>query len=117
MRKRVIKLLKGVFSTTGEKDIQVDICCKMVGLTADTDDSIKVRERLSFCFGAHNQELAVKTATEMFFPPGADKTAKEAAASLLVDVVAEFQGGVQVLETGISDVSWAPACHCARHKH
>ena len=43
VRKRVIKLLKGVFSTTGEKDIQVDICCKMVGLTADTDESIKVR--------------------------------------------------------------------------
>ena len=53
----------------------------------------------------------------MFFPPGADKAAKEAAAALLVDVVAEFQGGVQVLETGISDVSWAPACHYARHEY
>lgn len=55
------------------------------------------------------QELAVKTAAEMLFPPGAEKAVKEVAAALLVDVVAEFQGGGQVLETGIADVSAALA--------
>jgi cohesin loading factor subunit SCC2 len=42
VRKRVIKLLKGIFGTTAERDIKVDICCKMIGLTADTDENIKV---------------------------------------------------------------------------
>jgi hypothetical protein len=45
----------------------------------------------------------------MLFPPGAEKAVKEVAAALLVDVVAEFQGGGQVLETGIADVSAALA--------
>jgi cohesin loading factor subunit SCC2 len=42
VRKRVIKLLRGIYGTTSERDIMVDICCKMVGLTADLDENIKV---------------------------------------------------------------------------
>lgn len=42
VRKRVIKLLRGISSTTTDRDIKVDICCKMVTLAGDTDDNIKV---------------------------------------------------------------------------
>ncbi|KAK1920549.1 sister chromatid cohesion C-terminus-domain-containing protein, partial [Papiliotrema laurentii] len=88
VRKRVIKLLKGIFGTTTEKDIKVDICCKMITLTGDTDENI--------------QELAIKTVYEMIYPPVSWD--KAATATLLVEVIAEYQGGAVVLEGGISQI-------------
>ena len=93
MRKRVIKLFKGIFGTTSERPIKVDICCKLISLTGDTDENI--------------QELATKTVYEMIFPPtGWDKSNT---AALLVEVIAEYQGGPAILERGVEQVGvvWA----------
>lgn len=49
VRKRVIKLLRGISSTTADRDIKVDICCKMVTLAGDTDDNIKVSRQSTLC--------------------------------------------------------------------
>lgn len=42
VRKRVIKLLVGVFATTTDKAIRADICCRLVDTMEDQDDNIKV---------------------------------------------------------------------------
>ena len=42
VRKRVIKLLKGIFGNIDRKDIRVDVCCKFVSLVDDLDESVKV---------------------------------------------------------------------------
>jgi cohesin loading factor subunit SCC2 len=42
VRKRVLKLLKGIFAATDSRDVKIDICCKMVGLVADRDENVKV---------------------------------------------------------------------------
>jgi cohesin loading factor subunit SCC2 len=88
VRKRIIKLLKGVFGTTGRREIKVDICCKLIALSADKDEGI--------------QELAVKTVTEILYASTGDQADQ---ASLVVDVLAEFQGGLSVLENAAQQVS------------
>ncbi len=85
----MIKLLKGIFSTTNERPIKVDICCKLISLTSDNDENI--------------QELATKTVYEMVFPSMGWN--KAFTALLLVDVISEYQGGIEVLERGIEEVS------------
>mgnify|MGYP006876478967 FL=1 len=60
----------------------------MITLTGDTDENI--------------QELAIKTVYEMIYPPVSWD--KAATATLLVEVIAEYQGGAVVLEGGISQV-------------
>ena len=49
MRKRVIKLLSGIFSTVADSAIQTDICCRMIGAMDDSDDGVKV----SLCSTIH----------------------------------------------------------------
>jgi cohesin loading factor subunit SCC2 len=43
VRKRVIKLLTGIFSTVADSAIRTDICCRMIGAMDDSDDGVKVR--------------------------------------------------------------------------
>lgn len=92
VRKRVIKLLKGIFGTTTDRNIKIDICCKMITLMADTDEGIR--------------DLAIKTTTELLYPPSGKMGDQ---ASLMVDVLAEYQGGSNVLEMAISEVCGARA--------
>jgi hypothetical protein len=40
----VIKLLKEIFSKTGDRFMQKDICCKLVEMSRDDDDNVKVSQ-------------------------------------------------------------------------
>ncbi len=42
VRKRVVKLLKGIFVTTDSSSVKADICCRMIDLIQDHDDNVKV---------------------------------------------------------------------------
>jgi cohesin loading factor subunit SCC2 len=55
VRKRVIKLLKGLYATITDTPRQVDIATRLVLRMADEDDSVK--------------DLAIKTVEELWFPP------------------------------------------------
>lgn len=44
VRKRVIKLLKGIFENS-DQTIKLDICSKLIGLVEDLDESVKVRSQ------------------------------------------------------------------------
>jgi hypothetical protein len=85
VRKRVIKLLKGIFGTTGERNIKVDIVCKMITLIGDTDENIQASCLLV-----------------MLYPTVQNKESD--LAGLLVDVVADFPSMV-ILESGFAQVS------------
>ncbi|KAK4684433.1 cohesin loading factor subunit SCC2, partial [Tremellales sp. Uapishka_1] len=82
VRKRVIKLLRGIFSTTDDMDTKIDICCKTITLSEDLDDTVK--------------DLAVKSLAEML-------SASESAV-LLVDVIGEFNN-TTALEPALQGVS------------
>nr|KIR48435.1 cohesin loading factor subunit SCC2 [Cryptococcus bacillisporus CA1280] len=85
VRKRVIKILKGIFATMEEKKMQIDICCKMIALTDDSDPGIK--------------DLSTKTLTEMIFSDeGGDS------AALLVDILSDYKGSYAVLEKAMNEV-------------
>ncbi|WVQ82810.1 hypothetical protein IAT38_004942 [Cryptococcus sp. DSM 104549] len=86
VRKRVIKLLRGIFSTTGQRSIQVDICCKIIVLASDKDEGIK--------------DLAIKTLTDILYSSeGGD------AAGLLVDILSDFRGSLLSLEKALNGVA------------
>lgn len=38
----MVKLLRGIFTNEQAKDIRIDICCQMVILVADQDETVKV---------------------------------------------------------------------------
>ncbi|WWC90225.1 uncharacterized protein L201_005158 [Kwoniella dendrophila CBS 6074] len=95
VRKRVIKLLKGVFPTMELRDIKVDICCKMVELTDDQDEGVK--------------DLAIKTLTELLYSSGEDS------AGLLVDILGDFKGSNGLIERAMEGVS--KECDTANHKN
>jgi hypothetical protein len=42
VRKRVIKLLTGIFGSMADPAIQSDICCRMIEAMSDHDDVVKV---------------------------------------------------------------------------
>jgi hypothetical protein len=42
----VVKLLRGIFTNDQSKDIRIDICCQMVILIADQDETVKVSDAL-----------------------------------------------------------------------
>lgn len=42
VRKRVIKLLKGMYSIIDQQNYRVDTCCRLVGMVADQDEGVKV---------------------------------------------------------------------------
>lgn len=42
MRKRVIKLLKGVYTIIDKPAYRVDTCCRLVGMVGDQDEGVKV---------------------------------------------------------------------------
>lgn len=42
VRKRVVKLLRDMFTATDNKKLGIDICCKLVVATEDEDDGVKV---------------------------------------------------------------------------
>ncbi|EAL23165.1 hypothetical protein CNBA5100 [Cryptococcus deneoformans B-3501A] len=85
VRKRVIKILKGIFATMEEKKMQIDICCKMIALTDDRDPGIK--------------DLSTKTLTEIIFSDeGGDS------ATLLVDILSDYRGSYAVLEKAMDEV-------------
>ncbi|KIR30957.1 cohesin loading factor subunit SCC2 [Cryptococcus deuterogattii LA55] len=85
VRRRVIKILKGIFATMEEKKMQIDICCKMIALTDDSDPGVK--------------DLSTKTLTEMIFSDeGGDS------ATLLVDILSDYKGSYAVLEKAMNEV-------------
>lgn len=43
VRKRVIKLLKGMYTIIDQQAYRVDTCCRLVGMVADQDEGVKVR--------------------------------------------------------------------------
>nr|XP_019013987.1 uncharacterized protein I206_00064 [Kwoniella pini CBS 10737]OCF52768.1 hypothetical protein I206_00064 [Kwoniella pini CBS 10737] len=94
VRKRVIKLLKGIFPTMDSREIQVDICCKMIDLIDDQDEGVK--------------DLAVKTLTELLY------SSREDTAGLLVDILGDFRGSSDSLERAMSGVS--KECDVTNHK-
>lgn len=59
----------------------------MITLMADTDEGIK--------------DLAIKTTTELLYSASADHLEQ---AGLIVDVLADYQGGSNLLEIAISEV-------------
>lgn len=42
VRKRVIKLLREIFNSTDNEDVQVKICCNLIVACEDEDDNVKV---------------------------------------------------------------------------
>lgn len=42
VRKRVIKLLKGMYFILDQQNYRVDTCCRLVGMVADQDEGVKV---------------------------------------------------------------------------
>lgn len=42
VRKRVIKLLKGMYTIIEQQAYRVDTCCRLVGMVADQDEGVKV---------------------------------------------------------------------------
>ncbi|CAD6587723.1 MAG: Sister chromatid cohesion protein 2 [Tremellales sp. Tagirdzhanova-0007] len=90
VRKRVIKLLRDIFMTTNTPQIKVDVCCKIILMMGDQDQSVK--------------ELATKTLTDMFYPMGATSTALGDAAALLVEVINEYKGSNASLEASLQIV-------------
>ncbi|WRT63186.1 uncharacterized protein IL334_000089 [Kwoniella shivajii] len=94
VRKRVIKLLRGIFSTMDNRGIKIDICCKMIQLIDDQDEGVK--------------DLAVKTLTELLYSSGED------AAGLLVDILGEFKSGDGSIERAMDGVS--KECETAHQK-
>lgn len=42
VRKRVVKLLTGIFPTINDPTIRADICCRLFEVMDDQDDTIKV---------------------------------------------------------------------------
>ncbi|OCF60187.1 hypothetical protein L486_02867 [Kwoniella mangroviensis CBS 10435] len=94
VRKRVIKLLKGISPNMEIRDIKIDICCKIIDLTDDQDEGVK--------------DLAVKTLTELLYTSGED------AAGLLVDILGDFRGSNGLLERAMDGVS--NECDSTNHK-
>jgi hypothetical protein len=44
VRKRVVKLFKVIYDLVPKKSVRTEICCKLVGLVDDEEDSVKVNE-------------------------------------------------------------------------
>ncbi|RSH84025.1 Sister chromatid cohesion protein 2 [Saitozyma podzolica] len=85
VRKRVVKLLRGIFTNEQSKDIRIDICCQMVILVADQDET-------------------VKGLVSMLFPAVLPGGAADAA-GLLVDFIGDFKGSNALLEAALREVS------------
>ncbi|TYJ53043.1 hypothetical protein B9479_006320 [Cryptococcus floricola] len=86
VRKRVIKILKGIFATMENRKMQVDICCRMIALVDDKDPGIK--------------SLSTKTLVDMLFSgEGGD------AARMFVDILSNYRGSYEVLEKALDEVS------------
>lgn len=43
----MIKLLRGIFATTTEQPVKIDICVKMIDMISDRDDSVNVSQPLA----------------------------------------------------------------------
>ncbi|WVO15130.1 hypothetical protein L204_102774 [Cryptococcus depauperatus] len=84
VRKRVIKILKGIFANMEEKKMQVDICCRLIALIDDQDPGII--------------DLSAKTLTELIFSEGGNT------ASLLVEIMDDYRGSQAVLEKATNEV-------------
>jgi cohesin loading factor subunit SCC2 len=91
VRKRVLKLLRGIFTASGDHDVRVDICCKMVVLSDDQDDNVK--------------DLAIKALTDMLYPAAVSSGTDMA--GLLVDVIGKHAKNVGSLEAALKGVSVA----------
>lgn len=48
VRKRVIKILIGIFGTSGDATIRADICCRLIEVMEDQDDNVKVSWHTTF---------------------------------------------------------------------
>lgn len=42
VRKRVIKLLKGMYTIIDQQAYRIDTCCRLVGMVADQDEGVRV---------------------------------------------------------------------------
>lgn len=100
VRKRVVKMLRDMFSTTDNRELGIDICCKLVVATLDEDDGIKVR--LVLTSWTNQQDLGIKSLTEIMYPSTGFSAADTAA--LLVKVLHKFEGSTKSLESAIQGV-------------
>jgi cohesin loading factor subunit SCC2 len=102
VRKRVIKLLTGIFSTVADTSIQTDICCRMIEAMNDSDDGVKVSQDLSFSWTVlMTKALATKSLAELLYPP----SGLGHNTSLLTDIVSEYHGDQKSLEAAVQKVS------------
>ncbi|BEI91569.1 uncharacterized protein CcaverHIS019_0403890 [Cutaneotrichosporon cavernicola] len=99
VRKRVVKMLRDMFSTTDNRQLGIDICCKLVVATQDEDDGIK--------------DLGVKSLTDILYPPSGFVAAE--AAALLVEVLHRYDGTTPSLEAAIQGVH--TACKKSGNSH
>ncbi|EKM54090.1 uncharacterized protein PHACADRAFT_162472 [Phanerochaete carnosa HHB-10118-sp] len=85
VRKRVIKLMKSVYSVTDDRKQQVDICQRIICRMLDEDDTVK--------------DLACKTAEELWFQDAPVATSREKSADPMaqllrkVSIIMEVSGG------------------------
>ncbi|CAK9787000.1 hypothetical protein CC85DRAFT_288268 [Cutaneotrichosporon oleaginosum] len=97
VRKRVVKMLRDMFSTTDDSKLGIDICCKLVVATQDEDDGIK--------------DLGIKSLTDILYPSTGFVAADTAA--LLVEILHRFDGPTLSLENAIQGVHSA----CKKNGH
>jgi cohesin loading factor subunit SCC2 len=113
VRKRVIKLFKIIHGLVNKSMIQVDICCKLVLMVDDEEDTVK--------------ELALATLTDLWFPLASaqtrragstpvgdsdDKQAPEDIMQVVVNVVARYANDMNQIEQVISEVRLNTASRC-----
>lgn len=87
--------------------MRVDICCDMVSLVQDRDDSVKVRSQAFCVVRTHiaKQDLAVTTLADMLYPIDPKSNSSARFASLLVDMVCDYKGSIADLELALGAVS------------
>jgi len=87
VRKRVVKLLRDMFSVAENKDLRISICRILTQFSQDEDDGIK--------------DLALKSLSEILYP---SSFVPDETAALLVEML-ELKGFEQPLEHALEGVS------------
>ncbi|KAL1405358.1 Sister chromatid cohesion protein 2 [Vanrija albida] len=93
VRKRVIRLLRGIFEATEDHDTRIEICYQLLRAGAEDEDE-----------GV--QELAIKSLSDIIYPN--TKFVAEETAGLLVDILGKFRSN-ESLESALQAVS----CQCS----
>lgn len=112
VRKRVVKLLKVIYGLVEDPSIRIDICCKLVSLVEDEENSVK--------------DLALASLAEIWFGPGrapddgSNKSSKDAEVTEngnrtsnggphpLVTVIARFRDDLMPVEQTVHQIAKSP---------